>query len=136
MDVELREQLIRDFLEKECLPLLRAKGTDYARGTEDANANFYRIAEVLKDRGLDVFDVWCVYAHKHWDAIMSWVGKRKLESNETLTGRIVDMINYLLILHTLLVDRGATVKDSLFLPGLEEYISAEQPRQMASSSGS
>jgi len=136
MDAKRREQLIRDFLEKECLPLLRAKGTDYARGTEDANANFYRIAEALKDRGLDVFDVWCVYAHKHWDAIMSWVGKRKLESNETLAGRIADMINYLLILHTLLVDHDAAAKDSLFLPGLEEHISAERPRQMVSGLGS
>lgn len=96
--------MIKDFLEKECLPLLKTKGADYSRKTEDANSNFKRIAAALEGRGIDTFDVWCVYAHKHWDAIMSWVGSRKLESNEALEGRIADMINYLLILVSLLED--------------------------------
>jgi len=78
------------------------KGGEYS-GDIDRLANFRRNGENL---GLDMRQIWGVYATKHWDAIMQYVkdlqsGKerRRLES---LSGRADDLIVYLILFKCML----------------------------------
>ena len=87
---------------KDCLNILDKKGHDYS-GDEDANSNFKILAERLKGRGLDKYNIWFVYFEKHLSAIETFINTRKLES-EGIQGRIQGAINYLAILHTLLIE--------------------------------
>jgi hypothetical protein len=77
--------------------LSELKGGEYA-GDVDRLANFRRNA---KNLGLNMEDVWAVYAGKHWDAIMQYVrdlreGKKR-ERLETIEGRMDDLIVYLVL---------------------------------------
>lgn len=84
-----------------CNTLLNIKGADYAGpgdGSDKARlANFYRNAERL---GLTPFQVLGVYANKHLDAIHSFIATGVVQS-EPIESRIVDSINYLLLLYKL-----------------------------------
>lgn len=75
------------------------KGADYA-GDEDALANFKDAARQL---GLRSEQIWAVYAHKHWSAIMAYCGKGKVES-EPIKGRVHDLILYGFLLLGLIED--------------------------------
>jgi hypothetical protein len=102
MNVEDRLKLAKYFLDEVCLPIFKAKGIDYAHEDNDANANFKRIAKSLSRA--DTLDVWYIFACKHLDTIAAYIKTRKLESSELLIHRIADVINYMLIFYTLLVE--------------------------------
>lgn len=91
---------------QQCRDLLRGKGDAYS-GREDTLANFKRNGERL---GLTKYQIWAVYFGKHIDAITNAIKDAPdfpVEKTETLDGRIVDAINYLLLLHGLqLEDMG------------------------------
>lgn len=76
------------------------KGKDYA-GDEDALSNFKAAAERL---GVTPFQIWAVYADKHWSAIMSFCKEGQLES-EPIEGRIDDVMVYCTLLLGLIKDR-------------------------------
>ncbi len=76
------------------------KGKDYA-GDEDALGNFKAAALQL---GIEPEQVWAVYAHKHWSAIMSFCRAGQVES-EPIEGRLHDIIVYSLLLLGLIEDR-------------------------------
>jgi len=97
MSLEDRNLFAREFLEKKCLPILSAKGEDYS-GHAYANSNFDRIADRV---GLDRYEVWLVFFHKHLDAITTYLRTGRL-SAEPIDDRIADAINYLLILASML----------------------------------
>ena len=78
----------------------KTKGVEYA-GEDDALDNFKRHAQELD---LRPEQVWAVYASKHWDAIMSYVRRGGVLSDETIEGRIDDAILYLYLLLGLVVD--------------------------------
>jgi hypothetical protein len=101
--VILREPAMQALLE-ECARVLDAKGADYTvgQGHLDRVRNF-RGAAI--DLGLPMRQVWAVYAHKHWTAVMKHARDGQVES-EPIEGRLVDMINYLL-LYKLIADEGA-----------------------------
>jgi hypothetical protein len=108
VEPDRRLKVIREFLEEKCLPVLDVKGHDYTHGIKksgglDANANFKEVARLLKGRGVDRFDVWAVYFLKHFLSLMTWLNDRQVKS-ESLESRIVDLVNYLLILKTMLVE--------------------------------
>ena len=81
--------------------LLVRKGADYTRHSEDRLSNFKRNAEAI---GLTPFQIWAVYAGKHWDAIMAFIKTGKTES-EAIEGRLDDLVNYLYLLEALILDR-------------------------------
>jgi len=86
--------------------LSRLKGGEYA-GDTDRLANFRRNAAAL---GLNLEDVWAVYAGKHWDAIQQYVrdvrtGKKR-ERLESIAGRADDLIVYCILFKAILEDRG------------------------------
>lgn len=80
--------------------LNKTKGKDYA-GDEDALSNFKDAAEQL---GVAPEQVWAVYAHKHWSAIVSYCARGQVES-EPIEGRIKDLILYGFLLLGLVHDR-------------------------------
>jgi hypothetical protein len=79
---------------EELVTINRTKGVEYA-GNADALDNFKRHAEELD---LQPEQVWAVYASKHWDAIISYVRRGRVLSEEGIEGRIDDAILYLYLL--------------------------------------
>lgn len=65
------------------------KGHDYA-GDVDAFKNFKSIAERV---GVTPFQVWAVYALKHWDSVLTFVREGDVAS-EPIEGRLHDIILY------------------------------------------
>ena len=88
--------------------LSELKGGEYA-GDVDRLANFRRNATNL---GLNMEDVWAVYAGKHWDAIQQYVrdlreGKKR-ERLESIEGRMDDLIVYLILAKAMHRERSRT----------------------------
>jgi hypothetical protein len=77
---------------------MKTKGADYA-GNGDELANFKQAASSYK--GLTPFDVWYVYAYKHWCAIATFCSRRGQVESEPIEDRLADLINYLLLLNAL-----------------------------------
>lgn len=69
------------------------KMQDYAKDSE-AFHNFRRSAA---SAGLTPFQVWVVFADKHWGAITRYCRDGKVES-EDIRDRLADLINYLCLL--------------------------------------
>jgi len=90
--------------------LSRLKGGEYA-GDHDRLANFRRNALAL---GLPMESVWAVYAAKHWDAVQQFVMDlnmgRERERMEPISGRVDDLIVYLILFKAILDERD-TPKD-------------------------
>src|SRR5688572_15468284 len=80
--------------------LLKSKGADYTRHSEDRLSNFKRNAEAV---GISTLQTWAVYAGKHWDAIMAFIKTGKAES-EAIEGRLDDLVNYVYLLEGLITE--------------------------------
>lgn len=96
-----RNKLIDELLDG-CKKILNTKGLDYA-GLEDANYNFISIGERL---GLEPVQILLVYLHKHIDRITNTIKANPgnpIPHGESMEESIKDSINYLAILHTLLI---------------------------------
>jgi len=96
-----REKLIKQLL-KECKKIRKTKGADYSLGDKDANRNFKKVAEVL---GISPEMALLVYVQKHLDAVYSFVKNGHLKG-EGIEEKIKDIVNYFLILYTLLKENG------------------------------
>lgn len=86
------------------------KGGEYA-GDNDRLANFRRNAEKL---GLNKESVWAVYCGKHLDAIFQYIldlntGKTRTRL-EPLSGRVDDVIVYMLLFKAMLDEDGVDRK--------------------------
>ena len=80
---------------------MHGKGSAYS-GTNDANSNFKRNAERL---GASKYQILMIYLNKHYDGVMNAIKDNPytpVEKTESMHGRIVDIINYLVILDSLL----------------------------------
>jgi len=104
MNHDERMEIIEAFLKKECFPTLRSKGSSYARKSNDVNANFKRAA---KNLDLNKYQVWAVYYQKQYDALLSFIEGG--EESEPIYKRILDLVNYPLILLTMLVEDGIVI---------------------------
>lgn len=87
--------------------LRERKGSDYTRGEEDQFSNFKRIAESL---GLTKYQVWAVYAGKHWDAVMNYCKQGQVES-EPIEGRIKDLLVYLELFYGMIQEDTESLED-------------------------
>lgn len=100
MTHEERNQEIRELFQ-DCEKILTTKGLDYA-GLEDANYNFKFVAERL---GLEPTQILSTYLLKHVDRLVNTI-KLNPENpqpyGESMRESIMDAINYLAILETLL----------------------------------
>lgn len=99
-------QLIDETIEK-ITTLSKLKGGEYA-GDQDRLANFRRNAAGL---ALPMESIWAVYAAKHWDAIQQFVMDlntgRTRERLEPISGRVDDLIVYLILFKAILEERDA-----------------------------
>lgn len=76
------------------LTMRDTKGREYA-GKSDRFGNFNRLADRM---GITRLQVWQVYATKHMDSIETFIREGQTYSTESIQGRIVDEITYLLLL--------------------------------------
>lgn len=100
MTITERDKHTEDLF-SECLAIMHGKGSAYS-GTDDANSNFKRNAERL---GASKYQILMIYLNKHYDGIMNAIKlnpEAPVEQTESMHGRIVDIINYLVILDSLL----------------------------------
>ena len=107
---EERAAFVQAVVKKYLLPVLAAKGNDYSSyATEryggSAHANFMALADMLGDPAVDKYRVWLIYFGKHLQSVFTWMRARAVAS-EPLTGRITDLLNYLLIFWMMLVEDG------------------------------
>ena len=81
------------------------KGGEYA-GDDDRLANFRRNGF---DQDLPMETIWRVYAAKHWDAIGQYIKdiRKGIERKrmESISGRVDDLIVYLLLFKAMVVER-------------------------------
>lgn len=104
MTNEAFEKLSTDLM-AECLATLNKKGPEYS-GTEDRLANFKRIAE---EEQTDPITVGRIYQRKHIDAVNTFnktlwskgYEEASKHLSEPIKGRIVDVINYYILLYAL-----------------------------------
>lgn len=95
-----RSAFVTNFLEKWSFPVLVSKGGEYSRGEVDVNSNFKRVAEGL---GITPEKAAFVYAAKHWDSITNFIkNDGKVNLTEPIEGRLGDMLNYILIIASLI----------------------------------
>lgn len=95
-----------DKLLAECISTMKTKGQEYTGNSPDRLNNF---REAGKDIGLGMEQVWYTYFNKHLRALQSYIKNDcKTQSNESIQGRIVDLINYLLLFGkmTIEIERG------------------------------
>lgn len=86
--------------------LAKAKGGEYS-GDSDRLANFRRNGT---DLGVPMEVIWRIYAAKHWDALGQYVrdcasGTTRVRL-EPLSGRVDDLIVYLLLFKAMLREKG------------------------------
>ncbi|MFA5696501.1 MAG: hypothetical protein WC917_03565 [Bacilli bacterium] len=112
LDTFLKEH--EDLIAKS-VDLLKVKNKDYATDG-DPLAGFKKIA---KDLGISPFQVWAVFASKHWNALTNFAKDGKVES-EPIEGRIIDMINYTCLLHLLIKDNDKISIGSLNIYNTED----------------
>ena len=78
------------------------KGEEYTVSDNDKFKNFKSVAE----RTHTSAEVVCtVYLLKHMDSIRNYVLHGKESCDETISGRIIDAVNYLCLLHGILIEK-------------------------------
>ena len=92
-----------DELLQECIKTLEIKGGDYTVGAGDKDRlyNFRTAAagfDITPEQALGV------YLFKHWTAVQRFCKEGQVES-EPIRGRLVDVINYCLLLHKMILER-------------------------------
>lgn len=91
----------------DCLELARIKGADYTKGSQDALANF---KEGGLSIGIDPKRVNWIFMNKHYQAITNYIKTDGKSQSEPIEERIKDMINYLVLLHGLIVEEQNNIK--------------------------
>lgn len=89
-DLEVMQQRL---LEME-LACMRTKGAEYTHGQEDRLSSFREISQLT---GVSMLKVCFVFLTKHFQSVANFAGAEKVESNESLESRIVDLRLYLLL---------------------------------------
>jgi hypothetical protein len=99
--------------------IARAKGEDYTKGSQDALANFKEGGE---DINVDPVKVCWIFMNKHYQAITNYVKTNGASQSEPISERIKDMINYLVLMQALIVEKSAVSVFPFTSPTKEEPI--------------
>ena len=96
-----REELNRIFEEviNNSRDVMFSKNREYSRDT-NALDNFDTSSE---EAGITPLQAWAVFFRKHLNSILTYVREGKSYSNEDISERITDCINYLVILQALII---------------------------------
>ena len=84
-----------------CFQIMSTKGEAYS-GLEDKLGNFKRCAKLAD---VSVEKAWYIYFVKHFDALSSYI-RGEYKDSEPISGRIIDLINYLFLLTAILKEQG------------------------------
>lgn len=95
-----------------CESILRKKGPDYTKGSEDALHNF---KEGGAEMGLPPDKVHYIFMKKHWAAVTNFIKTGGQSQSEPIDGRIHDLINYLTLLKAYYIETGQ-------IPGRAEFV--------------
>lgn len=98
-------QVVERMISK-CQDTLLKKGTDYSSDT-DRLSNF---KEAAKRKGITPYQVLGVYMDKHVTAVDNFISRGKLES-EPIEDRLMDIINYCMLLVALIEDNDQALAD-------------------------
>lgn len=101
MKLEAFDKLISEEILPECMKIMKTKGRSYS-GLEDKLGNFKRGAELS---GTSPERVWFIYFTKHFDALSSFI-RGEYSDSEPIKGRIIDLINYLMLFCGILQEQG------------------------------
>ena len=101
MKHKIREKIFQEIWQK-CKKIRETKGIDYS-GKKDVNSNFKRVAQFL---GITPEQALWVYYLKHQDAINTYIREGKIKQSESVEEKILDNINYLGILLSLIRENG------------------------------
>ena len=83
------------------MELMRVKGEEYTVSNEDKLKNFKSIADRLETTPSEVA---MVYLLKHMDSIRNYVLNGVEASDESISGRIRDARNYMMLLHAIILE--------------------------------
>jgi len=83
-----------DQMISKCIETIATKGAEYTIGSSDRLHNFRTVGEFT---GIPMAKVWATYVYKHFAAVMAYVKNGKVQSNEPIEGRIMDVIVYMLL---------------------------------------
>ena len=89
------------------MELMRVKGEEYTVSNEDKLKNFKSIADRLETTPSEVA---MVYLLKHMDSIRNYVLNGVEASDESISGRIRDARNYLMLLHAIILESKGLVE--------------------------
>ena len=81
--------------------LMRDKGVEYTVSDIDKLANFHSLGERMKCKSSFVA---MIYLLKHIDSIRNYVLTGKEFCDESISGRIRDATNYLMLLHAIILE--------------------------------
>jgi hypothetical protein len=101
MNHKQREECINKHL-KICETIRLGKGLEYSNSDEEANQNFYSDIDV----GVSPLQSVSVFMNKHYRSIRSYIRIGEIKSDETIEGRLHDLINYALITLSILEDEN------------------------------
>jgi hypothetical protein len=139
MNTQERNKLIKEFFDKRCMEILEQKGQASTGGTEDANRNFKEC--ILKDGENTIADdihAWWIYYIKHVVRLKEFIVNRQSRA-EDIKETIADLVNYSLILYTILIEHGiieinkepnkeltltfkVPLKDEDFINSIDQYL--------------
>tara|TARA_R110001599_G_scaffold255430_1_gene455627 strand:- start:2543 stop:2896 length:354 start_codon:yes stop_codon:yes gene_type:complete len=94
--------LIAEKFFKNCLEVSKAKGEEYTVGSGQKFTNFESIGERLS---LSREEVLMVYLLKHIDSIRYYILHGTEASDEKIDGRILDAVNYLVLLYGMIYEK-------------------------------
>jgi hypothetical protein len=84
-----------DAILRTCLEVLKVKGRDYTIGSADRLQNFKDVGNMVNEPPMKVL---ATYLWKHVAAVFSYIKSGGQNESEPIELRIVDCINYLLLL--------------------------------------
>lgn len=99
---ELMQSMFED-----CAKISKAKGADYTKGSLDALANF---KEGSIDLGIEPEKVCWIFMNKHYQAVTNYVKTNGQSESEPISERIKDLINYLVLMYGLIVEKQKSGK--------------------------
>lgn len=101
-----REELIKNYKEicEKGLKLFEEKNKEYSTNN-DTLKNFKDSADLTE---IDIYKVLFIFMHKHYMAINHFINNKETYSGESIHSRILDTINYLIILDSMIKKDGET----------------------------
>ena len=100
-----------------CKKEMDRKRPGYTIGSDDALANFKRVAALAQNQPHDQV---ITNMAKHWDSILSFLNHPEIEVSEEILGRFIDLQNYVTILLAILAEDGRIDTSKIKLPPTQE----------------